>query len=587
MKRNKWMRLLALALSMMMMLTTVACGGSKEQKSDSASEVQQESSEENANSESGSGETTVFTIGMPFANYGNGIHTDKNAFLQLLKDELNVELEFVIYDNDALSMMAASGDVCDMMILSASTKSTLLQVISSGALLPLDDLLEEYGQNILKNIPDAIEAVRSDDGKVYCLPTSVVLANDTPRENGWIGIRARYDVYKAIGSPEITSEDDFLEVAKMMVDYERERTGKDDIYAFSSFVDWGTWPYYICYPFMQGLMNTYTGAYDRETGEYVDEYMDENSAFWNGIEFYNKAYRMGIFDIDGMTQKFSQYQEKAAAGKVLVDIYEGNPDPAICGEDAIMTYLPGTAFPVLCGTYEVAYPVGYMEEQSRAISAKCENPELAMQVWNFMDSEVGALSLMNGVQGEDWEYVDGVPQITETVLEKYKNGEAADYLADRTGANFCYGGCYSGTVATEGGYPVILASSEDFFTATASKAEKEFAQDFYPDLSYPGQVYDRWIKEGKVKDISSDEGAKRTMFVTAISEESMALESEREEYVAANISKLIMAETPEEFEKEKASMIDKFYEIGFDKAVAEERAIYDASNAKYDELFGK
>ncbi len=587
MKRITVKRILALGLSLVTILSAVACGGPKDAE-DAAADTQEESSETEADGvseDAANEETTVFTIGVPYANYGNGIHTDKNAFLQLLKEELNVELEFVVYDGDSFSLMAASGDVCDLMVLSASTKSVITQLIDSGSLMALDDLLAEYGQNIQANIPDAIESVRSADGKVYCLPTHVSYASDTPRDNGWIGFRARYDIYKAIGSPEITDEDSYLEVLKQMVEYERERTGEDDIYAFSSFTDWGTWPYYICYPFMQGLMDTSIGAYDRTTGEYVDEYLDENSPFWAGVEFFNKAYRMGIFDVDGMTQKHQQYKDKVAAGKLIADIYGGDPDTALCGEEAIMTYLPGqgSAFGTLCGTYEASYPIGYQQEASRAISAKCENPELAMQVWDFLDSEVGAISLLNGVQGEDWDYVDGVPQVTDSVLAMYQDGTASDYLADRTGENFCKWSLFSGVLAS--GNAVNLTTSEEFLAATASDAEKAFAQDF-GDYSYPGQVYDKWVKDGEAYDISTDEGAMKTAFVPTLSEESLSIGAEREEYVAANISKLVMAESEDEFATEKANMIAKFYEMGLDKAIEEEKANFESSHAKYAEIYG-
>ncbi len=577
---------MALGLGLVMALSVVACGGGTDEKGQADGSGQGSGMAEEG--EAGADrEPITLTFGVPYSDYGNGIHTDKNLFLQRLKEVTGVELEFVIYDADSYALMCAGGDLTDIILLTTNTPGSVEALIASGGILPLDDLLDEYGQHIKANIPDALEAVRDKENgdKIYGLPTNVSDAGSIPRRNADIGFRARYDIYKQIGSPEIRSQDDFLNVLKAMQDYERERTGENDIYCFGSFTDWGTWPYYICYPFMYGLMDTKTGfSYDRVTGELVNNYTDGDSVYWDGMAFFNRAYQMGLFDPDGLMQKVAQYDDKVATGKYIATIYSPGPlDPSLLGEEAVMTYLPGTAFPNVNETYAMAYPAGYQMEASRAISASCPYPERAMQVLDYIDSPEGSRFLLNGVQGEDWDVVDGVPQLIGSMMDAYRNGTQNEYRRDRTGDALCKGCMSSGNIVLDDGYPVDLTTGAEFISQTVNAAERAFAQDFGSDLSYPGQVYEKWIEEGTVTDITTAEGALKVASLGNLSEEASLISAEAEDYLASNIAKLIFASSDEEFQKEKDSMIAKFRELGFDMVEEEMIALFDAAHRDYEE----
>ncbi len=73
-------------------------------------------------------------------NLGDGIHTDKVAVLQYIKDELGIEIDWVTYNNDRYNALIAAGELPDI----GSVAGNGQQLIDGGQLLPLSDLLEQY-----------------------------------------------------------------------------------------------------------------------------------------------------------------------------------------------------------------------------------------------------------------------------------------------------------------------------------------------------------------------------------------------------------------------------------------------------------
>ena len=143
----------------------------------------------------------------------------------------------------------------------------------------------------------------------------------------------------------------------------------------------------------------------------------EDGPLWKALSFYNKAYRMGIMDPEAFTMKNSQYDDKIKNGEVLVCNYNWTqPDKNICGEDAAMYMIPGT-FPYAMQIYPYANPLGYQAANALVISANCEYPERAMELIEFMTSDEGARLVRTGVPGEDWDVVDGEPELIGKRLE--------------------------------------------------------------------------------------------------------------------------------------------------------------------------
>lgn len=488
--------------------------------------------------------------------------------------QTGITLNIINADADKIKVLGAGGDLPDITQFTELKMADVKSLITSGQLAELDDLLANGGQNILKNEPVAIKWSKEvlGGGKTYILPTAVKKADkENPQVNGFVGFFSRYDFYKAVGSPKMNGEDDYLNVLKKMQDYAQSKAeaGKK-VYALSAWSDWGLWPFVIAYPFSHGYTNLQENLLgNTATGEVESEFMDTDGIFWQGLKFFNKAYRMGVFDPEGFTMKYQQFTDKVSTGLVLSN-YLGGGDMPKCGDTATLTLMQG-AFPILPDIYNYDLAVGYGVVDSRAISKNCKAPERAMQLLNYFDSEDGARMISNGIKGTDWDVVDGKPQIIGERLKASKANTLSDYDL-KNGINvLTY--MYSGAVTPADGAPVSLNASKDFLIENATAAQKAFSQDYDKSFAFPGQVYDKWVKDGSEKTISAVPIAMQIM--GSCSDETEQIESQAEQYMIANISKVVLAKDEATFESEKAAVVKALKDMGMEKADKEAKENYE------------
>ena len=73
------------------------------------------------------------------------------------------------------------------------------------------------------------------------------------------------------------------------------------------------------------------------------------------------------------------------------------------------------------------------------ISAQCENVEAAIALFDMMFTEYGRTVANFGVEGKQWEYVNGLPTFTEAVLNNPEGKPVNLYLRDNVGAQLFIG----------------------------------------------------------------------------------------------------------------------------------------------------
>lgn len=567
---------LAVLLAVAMIAAMVACGdnSSTEQSNTSTASSASTSSTKN---EAPANEPITLSILMGEApGLQDGIN-DVPLFKEITK-ATGITLDVVTTNKDKFKVQAAGGDLPDIIELQESQEMAPT-LISSGAVIPLDDLLNTHGQNILKNIPLALKWEKEivGNGKIYFLPVATSRADlNNAKPNSFVGFFTRWDVYKAIGAPEMKNEDDFLEVCKKMQEYQPKTKDGKKVYALSAWTDWGLWPYTISYPFSYGFSNKSDYAsLNRETGELESNFLKEDGVFWRGIAFMNKAYRMGVFDPEGLTMKYDQYMKKVASGEVLNSAANFIPvDTKLTNELATMVVIPG-AFPYITDVYTSDKPLGYSNTDARAITSNCKYPERAMQLLNYFDSTEGARLIMNGIKGTDWDVVDGKPTLIGEHMKAVKDGTSADYYSKTQIRTFNL--YYTGSVVPEDGYPVDLQNAPEIAIDAATPGYKDFAKYFDPSFSYPGQVYAKAVKEGKAKTITSANLG--SSLAPAPSDSTTQTLNKGSQYVISNVAKLIMAKDDEKFVTEKKKIIDDIKAMGYEKAFDDLLALYEEGKA--------
>jgi hypothetical protein len=382
-----------------------------------------------------------------------------------------------------------------------------------------------------------------------------------------------------VGAPEIKNEDDYLNVLKKMVDYQPTTKDGKKVYALSGWIDWGIWPYTISYPFTHGYTNSNGGFVNCVTGELESVYLKENGIFWKSLKFFNKANQLGIFDPEAFTMKNAQYDAKVKTGQVLVSATNWNtPDKSILGQDAAMYIIPGSS-PYITQVYPEDNLLGYKGGDSIAISSKCKYPERAMEVLNYINSDEGARYVLNGNKGVDWDIVDGKPAMLGKLLKNKMSGavEEPDYVkpGNPNGIERYAGFFVQDTNnPAKDGFPYSIAMSVEYKVKTSLPVDKDFSQRYGgADAVYPGQAYAKMIKDGLAKMVKTSYPIYAGLSEQPTDDTTRVL-SKADQYINANIAKIILAKTDAEFDVQMKKTIEDIKAMGFEKAWAEREALY-------------
>jgi len=229
--------------------------------------------------------------------------------------QTGVTMKIEKFDEKKFQVEMAGGDLPD--IIQVPSKF-IKELVEWNNIIPLDDLVQTNGPAILsKHYEESVEYSKqfwsNNTGKLYVIPVQV-------GEGGFgfeqkVGFNVRWDYYKELGYPKISSTDDMINVlADMVKNHPTSPDGKK-VYGVSLWNDWGTW----------GLTNTIglmtghrSNGFDSNTQKFYDMYTDtENSAIWDTADFLFKAKQKGILDPDAFIDKYGDVEAKAAKGTLL------------------------------------------------------------------------------------------------------------------------------------------------------------------------------------------------------------------------------------------------------------------------------
>ncbi|WP_462414995.1 type 2 periplasmic-binding domain-containing protein, partial [Eisenbergiella tayi] len=316
MKKNTLKKAMALALAGMMALSVAACGQpSDTEPLEAASNPVEEETDEAITLTIWNTEVTTPGI-------------QDNDVARVIEEKLGIKMDIVQGDSQKFSVLVAGGDLPDIIYTNPAQQGVEANaLITSGQLIAMDDLIDQYGENIKKNFPSRLDYskkyVSNGEDKTYFIPVLCYTVDEENPDISYtienVGLMTRWDVYAAIGYPEIQTTDDYLDVLKQMQDYARENDlaeGKE-IYAISGWNDWGLWPWWLANVREMGWQDLSNGAIINKATEEVDLNY-HTDAFWESLKFYNKAYNLGILDPEAFTMKNDQFWDKCNNGQVLM-----------------------------------------------------------------------------------------------------------------------------------------------------------------------------------------------------------------------------------------------------------------------------
>ena len=359
-------------------------------------------------------ETVTLDVYVPGGNYPGVL---VGWWAQVLKEKFNVELNLIPdQDGTVYTTRMESGNLGDLCLWTnngddyqgAAAKEMLLDWYE-------DDLIYEYAPYIVEHMQPALEKnAKISGGTTYGIGHNIgVSATDTTSfMYEWL---TRWDLYNAIGAPEIKNLDDFADALIEMQKLEPENEDGKKTYAVSLFSDWDG----DLVMFPKSLVTAYYGYdefgfgfYDPEEQKFVPA-VEEDSPYIEMLKFYNKLYQAGALDPDSETQGFGNCLEDYQNGVALFTQFDylasgfNTPDHLTAGK-AVMPVLPEEATPINYGQSI------YGENYVWSISNYTEYPELCMAFINWMATPEGKMIQLYGPKDLCWYYDEnGKSHLTE------------------------------------------------------------------------------------------------------------------------------------------------------------------------------
>ncbi|MDE6389544.1 MAG: sugar ABC transporter substrate-binding protein [Lachnospiraceae bacterium] len=295
------------------------CGGSgqdNQTQSTDSSGVTGETAGDAGSSEStgGSGEVKEFTAF--FATPGTEINDD-NEIQQMIAEKTGAKCKETWLtgqsDSEAVGTLIASGEYPDFIEGGSGT----LQLYEAGALVALDDYLDNYPNIKALFTEQQWDQLRQDDGKIYWIPQfsciknkeSVCTHND---EAFWIQTR----VLKWADYPEVKTMDQYFDLIEAY--NEANPTMEDGTTNIPYTILCDDWRYFCLEnapQFLDGYPNDGSVIVDPETLKIVDYNTTPTAKRY--FQKLNEEYKKGIVDPESFTQTYDEYIAKLSTGRVL------------------------------------------------------------------------------------------------------------------------------------------------------------------------------------------------------------------------------------------------------------------------------
>lgn len=334
----------------------------------------------------------------------------------ILKKKFNVELNIIPEGDGVFETRMTSGNLGDIVVWGADNDKYPLAVKNNLLFGWEDDnVLDEYGPYIKKNMPDALKKnkeltktiTNGASDKLYGFGANVAL-NSKDHESFFYTWDTRWDLYKKLGYPKIKNLQDYQKMLKNMQKLCPSDDSGNKVYAVSLWPDWDD----AMVMYVKAMATAYygydelaLGLYDPTNGKYHDA-LEENGPYLEMLKWFNDLYQDGLIDPDSMTQTYDEMIAKVQNGGTLFSIFNYS------GSLGYNTKEHTSAGKLMyCMKPEDASPIVYgMNTQGGdrvwSIGAKTEYPEKCMEIINYLATPEGRMTMEYGPKGYTWDYDD-------------------------------------------------------------------------------------------------------------------------------------------------------------------------------------
>lgn len=349
--------------------------------------------------------------------------------------------------DEAIGTMIAGGEYPDFIEGQTGTQ----QLYEAGALVPLDDYLDDYPN--IKNLFTDLqwEQLRQEDGHIYWIPQFSCIKNEEKvcthnDEAFWIQAR----VLKWAGYPEVKTMDQYFDLIEAY--NEANPTMEDGTENIPYTILCEDWRYFCLEnapQFLDGYPNDGSCMVDPETLTVLDYNTSDTAVKY--FRKLNEEYQKGIVDPESFTQTYDEYISKLSTGRVLGMIDQWWDFAYTAGDALKQAGLDKQ------GCDYIPLPITIDESVSNqwhnsggafnagsglAITVSCQDVPGALQFVNdLLDQDIHNLRFW-GVEGVDYQ-VDENGEFYRTEEQRTRSSDT-DYKASHS-CSYSYFPQYNGT----------------------------------------------------------------------------------------------------------------------------------------------
>lgn len=442
----KFKKALVLGMATMLFASSTGCsGGPKEDTNKAAGEVSQGTKDQEADKQEvsadepgwkkHSGEKIDLDWYINFSWFTTPWGEDMTS--KKITEDTGVNVNFIVpagNEAEKLNTMIASDTLPDILTL-GWWEGQVNEMIDSEMVYALNELADQYDPYFFKVADNArIGWYTQPDGNIYGYPNSSYTPSDYEKYDNIASNQTflvRKDMYEAIGSPDMSTPEGFLNALKKAKEMFPEVNGQPLIpIGFHEFGELGN------FSFEEYLQNFLAVPYEKD-GKYYDRYTDPDYINW--LKTFSKAGQEGLLANDVFIDKRAQMEEKIAQGRYFAMMYQrtdmANQQKILFENDPNSIYMAVEGPKNANGDDHTLPGVGIAGWTVTMISKNCKDPERAIQLMTYLMSEEGQKLTYLGIEGQTYDIVDGKPVVKQEVKDLLKSDRAAydrKYGADNT-----------------------------------------------------------------------------------------------------------------------------------------------------------
>lgn len=328
--------------------------------------------------------------------YTSQMPAEENSVLDEIRARTGINFQPTMVENDAyaekFNTLAAAGMLPDIVRITGYDQ--IQEMIEFGAIIPLNDLLESHGQEIVANMGDDLySTIAVKDGQVYGMPVEQARLQ---------ALMVRQDWLDALGLKAPTTLEEFYDVAVAFTKNDPDGDGQNDTVALAATM---AFPATVQFLFTSHGVPYNAGGFDNNIlvdGEVKPYFMHED--YLTAIEYIRKLYSEGLMEPDFVTIANMSSLEKLWNG--THGFYFGDPigtsNNWLIGGRYTEDPQPVMTYTLVANADGEGGAMAPQYSSFWAISSTCKNPEAAMDLINYLCSEEGNELAYAGIEGKHW-----------------------------------------------------------------------------------------------------------------------------------------------------------------------------------------